>query len=356
MDRFLEFLKANSHTFLFLIFEAVALILLFGSSPYRKSAFWGTAGAVTGKVVEVSHSLNSYTGLREANVELMRQNARLEVEALRLRAMLNRLSLDTLSWKRLAGDSVERAFPYGYIVAEVVGNTATAKSNYLTLNVGTDDGVLPDMGVVGPEGVVGVIEAVGKKYSKVLPLVNSRFEVSAKLSGSDYVGTLQWDGSDLNHSQITNLPKHIKYAEGDSIFTSGFSNIFPEHIFIGVVEGAGRSENDNFFSLRVKLATNFNTLKYAYVLLDYDRSERTEVETYDVTKGGSAIFGSDSLYLIKERARKAEAERKEIEAKNKAEEEARRREIEAAKVQLEKEEKAKKEALQKADSLSLGNN
>ena len=355
MDRFLEFLKANSHTFLFLIFEAVALILLFGSSPYRKSAFWGTAGTVAGKVTEVSHSLNSYTGLREANVELMRQNARLEVQALRLRSMLNRLSLDTLSWQRLAGDSVERAFPYGYIVAEIVGNTTTPKSNYLTLDVGTEDGVLPDMGVVGPEGVVGVVEAVGKKYAKVLPLVNSRFEVSAKLSGSDYVGTMHWDGSDLTHSQITNLPKHIKYSEGDSVFTSGFSNIFPEHIFIGTVEGEGVSEDDNFFSLSVKLATNFNTLKYAYVLLDYDRIDRTEVENYDVTKGGSAIFGSDSLSLIRERARKAEEERREIEAKNKAEEEARKKEIEAAKALLEKAEKAKTEALRKADSLNRTN-
>ena len=309
MDRFLEFLRANSHTFLFLIFEVIAWALLFGSSDYRKSAVWGTANRVTGKITEISHSINSYTGLREANVELMRQNAMLEVRALRLRAMLNRLTLDTLSWKRLAGDSVERPFPYGYVVAEVVGNTKTPKSNYLTLNAGTADGVLPDMGVVGPQGIVGVVEAVGTSYAKVLPLVNSKFGVSAKLSGSDYVGTMAWDGRDLNHSQITNLPKHMKYEVGDSVFTSGFSNIFPEHIFIGLVEGEGKSEDDNFFSLRVKLATDFNTIKYVYVLVDYDRQERTLVEEYDITKEESNIYGRDSLRILEEKKRRESEER-----------------------------------------------
>lgn len=314
MDRFLEFLRANSHTFLFLIFEVIAWALLFGSSDYRRSAVWGTANSVTGKITEISHSINSYTGLREANVELMRQNAMLEVRALRLRAMLNRLTLDTLSWKRLAGDSVERPFPYGYVAAEVVGNTKTPKSNYLTLNVGTAEDVLPDMGVVGPQGVVGVVEAVGTSYAKVLPLVNSKFEVSAKISGSDYVGTMVWDGRDLTHSQITNLPKHMKYEVGDSVFTSGFSNIFPEHIFIGLVEGEGESENDNFFSLRVKLATNFNTVKYVYVLVDYDRQERSLVEQYDITKGESNIFGRDSLRLLEEKKRKEREERLRLES------------------------------------------
>lgn len=300
MDRFLEFLKANSHTFLFLVIEALAMALLFGSGEYRRSAVWGTANSVTGTITEVSHSFNSYTGLREANVELMRQNAELEVKVLRLRSLLNRLSLDSLSWKRLMGDSIERPFPYGYVAAEIIGNTKTPKSNYLTLNVGTEHGVMPDMGVVGSHGVVGVVEAVGRRYAKVLPLVNSRFELSAKLSRSEYVGTMTWDGKDLTHSRLSNLPKHIKYEVGDSVFTSGFSNIFPEHLFIGLVEGEAESEDDNFFALRVKLATDFDTIKYAYVLLDYERKERNEVESYDVTKGGSPILGTSSPQSTKE--------------------------------------------------------
>ena len=304
MDRFLEFLKASGHTFLFLLLEVAALGLLFGSGAFRKSAFWSTAGVVTGEVTELSHSINSYLSLREANVELMRRNAVLEAQALRLRSQLNRLSLDSLSWQRLSGDTFDRPFPYGYVVAEVVGATVTPKSNYITLNVGTGDGVLPDMGVVGPEGIIGVVEAVGKRYAKVLPLVNERLEVSAKISGSEYVGTMSWDGRDLAHSQITNLPKHIRYEVGDSVFTSGFSNIFPERLLIGVVEGAGKSEDDNFLSLRVKLATDFGTVKYGYVLIDYDRKERTEVENYDVQTSPSNVFGTDSLSVLREMARK----------------------------------------------------
>lgn len=123
---------------------------------------------MTGKITEISHSINSYTGLREANVELMRQNAMLEVRALRLRAMLNRLTLDTLSWKRLAGDSVERPFPYGYVAAEVVGNTKTPKSNYSTLNVGTPKAYCPIWGWWDLKGS-SVSSRLGTSYAKVLP-------------------------------------------------------------------------------------------------------------------------------------------------------------------------------------------
>ena len=353
MERFLEFLKANIHTFLFLVIEVISLVMIFGSSDYRKSTFLGTASLVAGEISEISHSLNTYTDLRVANVELMRQNAELEVQALRLRSMLNRLSVDSLSWQRLTMDTTERAFPYNYIVAEVVGNTKTPKSNYLTLDVGTEDGVLPDMGVVGPDGVIGVVEAVGKKYAKVLPLINSRFEISAKLSSSDYIGTLVWDGRDIFHTQITNLPKHIKYAIGDSVFTSGYSDIFPEHVFIGLVDSEGVSENDNFFSLRIRFATNFNTIKYAYVLTNYDKDARMQVEGYEINSGESNIFGPDSLTLLRRMAVKSASERKDTESKQKDVEARGNRALVEANRRKEEEQKVEEDSPDKGDSATM---
>lgn len=278
MDRLIEFLKANGHTLLFLVLEVIALALLFSGSKYRSSVVLSSASRVIGEVTELSHTANRYMGLQEANVELMQRNAELEVEALRLRSVLERLTVDSLSWQRLTVDSLERTFPYDYVVAKVVGNTLFSQKNYLTIDIGQDAGVEPDMGVVGANSIVGVVEAVGSKYAKVLPLVNSRYSLTCKLSDTNYTGTLRWDGKDLQHTQLTNLPKHVEYEIGDSVFTSAYSAIFPEHLFVGTVVGRGESSDDSFFSLDVKLATDFATLKYVYVLKNYELQEQKEVE------------------------------------------------------------------------------
>ncbi len=282
MERLIEFLKANGHTLLFLVLEFVAIALLISGSKYRSSVFLSSANSAIGDVMELSHTANRYMGLQEANVELMQRNADLEVEALRLRSILDRLTVDSLSWKRLSKDTVDRTFPYDYVIAKVVGNTQFGQKNYITLDVGEADGVKPDMGVVGANSIVGVVEAVGKKYAKVIPLTNPQFSLTCKLSSTDYTGTLHWAGPDLGEIQLTNLPKHVKYEVGDSVFTSAYSAIFPEHLFVGTVSGRGKSTDDSFFALDVKLATNFSTLKYVYVLRNYELEERREVEEYTV--------------------------------------------------------------------------
>lgn len=285
MDRLIEFLKANGHTLLFIVLEVIALALLFSGSKYRSSVVLSTAGTVAGEVMELSHTAQRYTGLQEANVELMQRNADLEVEALKLRSILDRLTIDSLSWQRLALDSVERTFPYDYVVAKVVGNTQFSQNNYLTLDMGRNAGIKPDMGVVGANSIVGVVEAVGTRYAKVIPLVNSKFSITCKLSDTEYTGTLRWNGKSIEQTLLTNLPKHVQYEVGDSVFTSGYSAIFPEHLFVGTVSGLGESSDDSFYALNVKLATDFATLKYVYVLKNYELAERMRVETYSIEDG-----------------------------------------------------------------------
>lgn len=286
MEKLLDFLRSNGHTLLFIIIEIVSLILLLDGSKYRRTLFCSTANIISGEVVEVSHVVNRYIGLKESNIELMARNAFLEKEVLRLKGHLDRISVDSLSWQRLALDTVERSFPYDYKVARVVGNTMFAQDNYITLDLGTDDGVAQDMGVVSSNGIVGVVEAVGRKYCKVLPLINNRLHVSCKVQGSEYVGALRWDGGDIEHSQLVNLPKHLHYSVGDSVFTSGYSSIFPEHLYVGQIIDAGVSADDNFFAFRVKLSTDFSTLKYVYILSHVEIEDRKKVESYDRRRKG----------------------------------------------------------------------
>ena len=138
--------------------------------------------------------------------------------------------------------------------------------------------VAVDMGVVSTDGVVGIVQAVSDHYSRVVPVINSTFGVSCKVEDSDFVSVLKWDGQDIDHSLLTNIPKHQSLEPGRSVFTSGYSASFPSGLSIGTIVGPGKSPDDSFFAYRVKLSTRFADLKYVYVLQYENRQERTAVE------------------------------------------------------------------------------
>lgn len=282
MERLLEFLKSKGHLLLFLVLETVALGLLLKGSSYRRNVFLSSANVLSGTVTEVAHRVSAYTSLQEENVELMKRNADLEREVLRLRNRISRLAVDTLSRRILMQDSVEAAFPYEYQVARVVGSSLFNKRNTLTINRGSADGIQPDMGVLGSNGIVGVVEAVGQKYSRVIPVINADFSISCVVGKERAIGSLRWNGGSIKHSQLTNISKHVTIADGDSVFTSGYSAIFPEHIFVGIIDGMAQSENDEFYALNVKLNTTFENIKYVYVLKNYELPLRQEVEDPEV--------------------------------------------------------------------------
>lgn len=282
MHRLLEYLRSNLHLILFVILEVLTFVWLFRESTYHNSVFLSSANRATGTVIEYANKSNEYIGLRDANIALMERTAQLEMENQQLKYQLKRLEVDSLSWQRLSTDSVLRPFPYQYKVAQIVGTTLFGGNNFLTIDMGSNAGVYNDMGVLSNLGVVGVVKTTGKKYAKVIPLVNSSFNLNCKPSPqSQFVGTLAWDGKDMEYSLLTNLPKHAPYNMGDSVVTSGYSSIFPEGLFVGTVVGEGESPNDNFRALRVKLGVPFSTLKYVYVVQNFEREERQAIERTD---------------------------------------------------------------------------
>lgn len=283
MGRLIEFLRSNAHLLLFIVLEVVALMFLLRGSVYRKSAFLSSANVVVGNVQEVSHIANEYIGLKDTNIELMKRNALLEKELQTLQFQLSRLQVDSLTWTRISTDSILRPFPYDYKVAKVVGNVLFSNSNYITIDLGKNDGIDVDMGVVSNEGVIGVIQAVGTRYAKVIPLINNQFNLNCRVSGSPHTGTLSWDGVDIQHTLLTNLPKHSEFEVGDSVVTSGYSSIFPENLFVGTVVGEGKSPNDHFRALKVKFGISFSDVKYVYVLQNFERKEQEEIENQGVS-------------------------------------------------------------------------
>lgn len=253
------------------------MTLIYRNNSYQQNILFSTANVVTANIVSVTGSVTSYLNLREKNKDLLERNGRLEMELLQLKDLVEAMKADTASFRAFVMDSVTQ-FPYDFTTAKVVNNSVTYTSNYITLNKGRKDGVFPDMGVVSEHGVVGIVSNVSDNYSVVLPLLNTKFRLSCKVLGSNYIGSMSWNARSTRYANLDELPRHVEFQLGDTIVTSGHSAMFPEGILVGYVSSFERQRDDNFNSLKVELATDFQRLSNVMVITNYQQAEQKAIE------------------------------------------------------------------------------
>ena len=175
-------------------------------------------------------------------------------------------------------DSLGRVRKYTYLPAKVIGNTYTLQNNYLMLERGSLQGIKKGMSVIGPSGIVGVVVETSDNISKVMSLLHRSSKVSAMLKKDNSAGSIEWDGADPNYLILKNVTKSAKITKGDSVVTSTYSANYPSHLLIGTVVSVLADPSSNFYSLKVKTATNFFTIQYVDVIGNARYNEQLNLE------------------------------------------------------------------------------
>ncbi|MDF9831500.1 rod shape-determining protein MreC [Parabacteroides sp. PF5-6] len=284
MRKLLDFIVRKRHWFLFVALEIACLVLIYQNSTYQRSVLISTTNVITGHIASLSGNVSGFFNMRTINRELAEKNGELELKLLQLQSRIEEIQARGVSFDGLATDSA-RIFPYRFIMAQVKNNSVTQLSNYITINKGEKDGIVPQMGVVSEGGVVGIVSLVSDHFSVVLPVLNPKFRLSCKVLGSNYAGSLVWDGRNARYAQLKELPRHVEFQKGDTVVTSGYSAIFPTGIIIGTVADYRREHDDNFYSLEIELSTNFQALDYVRVLINEEQAEQRMLEK-EVKKDG----------------------------------------------------------------------
>ena len=70
----------------------------------------------------------------------------------------------------------------------------------------------------------------------------------------------------------------VEFEKGDTIVTSGYSAIFPSGIIVGKVVNFEKQHDDNFYSLEVELATDFQALNNVRIIKNYRQAEQKNTE------------------------------------------------------------------------------
>ena len=274
MRNLLEFLAKYNHWFVFLILEVVSMVLLFQYNSYQGSAWFSSANAVTGKLYEWDANVETFFSLTKVNQELTQRNAYLEQEVQKLSDSLVSVTKDSSIYHR---DQFALLRNYRLIPAKVVANSVDKPGNLMTIDKGSADGIHKDMGVISGTGVVGIVYLVAEHYAIVIPVLNTKSNISCMIQNRGYFGYLRWKGGVSDLAYLEEVPRHAHFKLGDYVVTSGYSAVFPPGVRVGRILHVFNSADGLSYRVQLRLSTDYARLRDVCVIDDAAMKERLEI-------------------------------------------------------------------------------
>lgn len=256
---------------IFILLEIAALTILKNNGPLQKSWFGKAGQGFSSWIWGGTQKISDYFSLSEQNEKLAAENNRLTI----LLAHKNdSLSRDSLSRLIVPNNTVGN---FKYIPAGITKISDNSQHNYMILDKGSKDGIKEGSGIITAKGAIGIIDAVSENYSYARSFKNHQMSISARIGTDGSVGTMSWDGRSRNKALLREIPHHIILSPGDTVYTSGYSSIFPANIPLGTT-GAAKIVNGATYEIEITLFEDLGSLRYAIVVGNLGNEEIKKLE------------------------------------------------------------------------------
>ena len=247
---------------IFIILEIAALNMLSHNGTMQKIWFSKGAHAFMGYIWGGTEQIKDYFSLRKINESLALENYELRMQ----------LTLADTSGTARQPHSAHISGNYRYIPATILKISNNTQHNYMIIGKGEADGVIAGSGVITGKGAIGVIEAVSRNYSYARSFKNHEMNISARIGKEGMVGPLSWNGRTSSGAVLKEIPHHVEFNPGDTVYTSGFSSIFPPDIPLGTT-GAAKIVNGATYEIEVSLFEDFGALRYVTIVENLGKDE-----------------------------------------------------------------------------------
>ena len=233
------------------------------STSYTRATLLAGAARVTGGIEGFFASAGDYFSLRRENAVLLERLAEAET---RLHAAIP------------AGDTLAArtdGMKYLFGTAKVVSNSIARQDNFFVIDKGTADGIEENMAVLSPEGAVaGYVRRHSDHYAVCMSVLNGSFSIGGRLKGSEYFGSVYWDGTDPREMTMVDIPRYADVKRGDSVL-SAYSLRFPPDCFIGTVASVSESPDGIYHVIKIRLGAKMNALSDVLLVkyTDYEELE-----------------------------------------------------------------------------------
>lgn len=200
--------------------------------------------------------------LRQQNIELEAEVARLESEIIELNQQLAEAQvLQALL-------DFARAQPENrYLAAQVIGRDPSPFLQYIIINRGSDDGLRRGMPVVTDKGLVGRIARVTAGAASVQLVTDTSATINVRLEPNRAQAVLE--GQVTGEVNLEMIPQSAEVQSGDLVLTSGLGGNYPANILIGQVTGVRSRDYDLFKSASVQPVVDFSQLDIVLVITNF---------------------------------------------------------------------------------------
>lgn len=250
---------------LVLLYLIISFLMMISSDNLFVEGLRSSTLGLFGFVNEQLESIDNYFSLSDINDQLRSENTRLAYENFQLQDAL----LENIRLRKLL--QFKHNTDYQFIPAKVVGNSPQDISKGFLLS--TEDHMLvnKNAAVMTADGLVGKIVKKSGKYSICQSLFDPTSRVSVRIQRNRELGIVAWSGA--NTLLLKNISNSIQVEEGDVIFTSGMSEIYPPNIKVGVISSVSINQDQLFQTIEVFPAVNFKRIEEVFILQAKSKDE-----------------------------------------------------------------------------------
>lgn len=163
---------------------------------------------------------------------------------------------------------------YNYLIAHVISVSNDANNRTMNINLGSNNGIKPDMAVTTVDGLVGLVSSVTPFTSTITPITELSEEsptygsIAATIEGreDESFGILSSYNKETGRLVMTRIAETDKMEIGDTVITSGLGGVYPRGIRVGTVETKEVGDFGLTYTASVKLFTSFDHLTEVFVV------------------------------------------------------------------------------------------
>jgi len=203
-------------------------------------------------------SVSEYIGLRQKYLDLEEENASL----LESYAESTSIKIENDALRKLLDLDIRE--DNDTVAVKVIGFYSNRWQSEVIINAGTSNGVLEGMGVVGTNGLCGIVISAGNKSSSIRLLADSQISLGARILSSRKLGLIE--GSQDGTIYLHYISTDEQVYKGDIIVTSEYGQYLPPDILIGRVQEVSRISGSPYLEIVVEPFEDFKDLEYLMVI------------------------------------------------------------------------------------------
>lgn len=283
----------NKRLFILLITLVMFIVVMGFSLGARKSLSWpeNFLRDTTGFVQNLFYKPAGYVaGFFQdiANLhDLAEENEQLKILAAqyaRDKAIYNFTKAENERYKERLEfkEAQKKLYDYELHIAQVISLTTEPSNSSVVIDLGSKDGIKPNMSVISSEGMVGVISQVSNFTSTVKLMTmmdindpNSQPPIAGTALNKEQnsFGMIESYDPQTGLLEMNKIPVGDPIAVGDTIISSGGGGVYPRGLTIGTVKSVQEGAYGYTSTALIEPTANFQDWKDLFVVFTEERAE-----------------------------------------------------------------------------------